>query len=68
MPGKTSENLQSRLEHEFQRLTAKLGLNIDLKVVWMPDKTASLSDEVKDGSIYIYEAKRKKQSKPLSMN
>jgi hypothetical protein len=65
MPGKTSENLQSRLEHEFQRLTAKLGLNIDLKVVWMPNKTGSLSGEVKDGSVYIYEAEEEKAIQTL---
>ncbi|MEM3828026.1 MAG: hypothetical protein QXP36_02250 [Conexivisphaerales archaeon] len=55
MSKKTNE-LQTVLEKELQRLAEKLGLNLDLKVAWVPDKTASLSGEVKDGSIYIYEA------------
>jgi len=61
----TSENLQRKLEHEFQRLTAKLALNLDLRIVWMPNKTASLSGEVKNGSIYIYEAEEEKAIQTL---
>ncbi|MEM3703337.1 MAG: hypothetical protein QXX79_02800, partial [Candidatus Bathyarchaeia archaeon] len=57
--------LQPILEKELQRLTAKLGLNLDLQVVWKPDKTASLSGEVKDGSIYIYEADEEKAMQTL---
>jgi hypothetical protein len=64
MSRKTSE-LQGRLEDELQRLSAKLGLNLDLRVVWMPDKTASLSGEVKNGSIYIYEAEEEKAIQTL---
>ncbi|MEM3697941.1 MAG: hypothetical protein QXQ94_10700 [Candidatus Bathyarchaeia archaeon] len=48
--------VEERLEAELQRLKEVLGLNSSLKVVWIPDKKASLSGEVKDGSIYIYEA------------
>lgn len=61
---KTSE-VQGRLEGELQRLSAKLGLNLDLRVVWMPDETASLSGEVKNGSIYIYEAEEEKAVQTL---
>ncbi|MEM2457148.1 MAG: hypothetical protein QXZ47_05640 [Candidatus Bathyarchaeia archaeon] len=58
--GKISEPLQSRLEEELKKLSAKLGLNFDMKVIWMPDNTAGLSGEVKEGSIYIYEAEEEK--------
>jgi len=64
MSKKTSD-LQYTLEKELLRLTMKLGLNLDLGVVWMPDKTASLSGEVKDGSIYIYEADEEKAVQTL---
>jgi len=64
MSKKTSD-LQCTLEKELRRLTVKLGLNLDLKVVWTPDKTASLSGEVKDGSIYIYEADEEKAIQTL---
>jgi len=64
MSKKTSD-LQCTLEKELRRLTVKLGLNQDLKVVWTPDKTASLSGEVKDGSIYIYEADEEKAIQTL---
>ena len=65
MSKKTNGHLQGRLEEELKRLSAKLGLNLDLKVVWMPDKTASLSGEVKDGSIYIYDVEEEKAIQTL---
>ncbi|MEM2537502.1 MAG: hypothetical protein QXK29_05110 [Candidatus Bathyarchaeia archaeon] len=64
MSKKTNE-LQTVLEKELQRLAEKLGLNLDLKVVWVPNKTACLSGEVKDGSIYIYEADGEKAVQTL---
>ncbi|MEM3880992.1 MAG: hypothetical protein QXD19_04520 [Candidatus Bathyarchaeia archaeon] len=64
MSKKTNE-LQPILEKELQRLAEKLELNLELKVVWKPDKTASLSGEVKDGSIYIYEAEEEKAIQTL---
>jgi len=62
---KKKGDLQYILEKELQRLTMKLGLNLDLKVVWHPDKTANLSGEVKDDSIYIYEANEEKAIQTL---
>ncbi|MEM2518251.1 MAG: hypothetical protein QXO49_04795 [Candidatus Bathyarchaeia archaeon] len=64
MSKKTNE-LQPILEKELQRLAEKLELNLELKVVWNPDKTASLSGEVKEGSIYIYEADEEKAIQTL---
>jgi hypothetical protein len=65
MPQKTSEPIQDRLENEFQRILAKLGLSLDMRVVWMPDSPASLSGEVKDGAIYIYEVEEGKAIQAL---
>ncbi|MBS7635798.1 hypothetical protein KEJ37_00390 [Candidatus Bathyarchaeota archaeon] len=64
MSKKTNE-LQPVLEKELQRLTAKLGLNLDLKVVWVHNKAAGLSGEVKEGSIYIYEVEEEKAIQTL---
>ena len=46
----------ARLEEELERLSAKLGLNRELRVVWMPNAVDRLSGEVKGNAIYIYEA------------
>jgi hypothetical protein len=48
--------LGARLEEELERLSAKLGLNRELRVVWMPNAVDRLSGEVKGNAIYIYEA------------
>jgi hypothetical protein len=61
---KTSE-LQGRLEGELQRLSAKLGLNLDLRVVWTPDPPNSLSGEVRGNTIYIYEVEEEKAIQAL---
>jgi hypothetical protein len=61
---KTSE-VQGRLEGELQRLSAKLGLNLDLRVVWTPDPPNSLSGEVKGNTIYIYEVEEEKAIQAL---
>ena len=60
-----TNTIQPILEKELNRLKTKLGLNLDLKIVWIPDKKASLSGEVKDGSIYIYEADEEKAVQTL---
>jgi hypothetical protein len=61
---KTSE-VQGRLEGELQRLSAKLGLNLDLRVVWTPDPPNSLSGEVRGNTIYIYEVEEEKAIQSL---
>ena len=53
---------------ELDKLKAKLWLTLDIKVVWMPDKTASLSGEVKDGSIYVYETDEEKAVQTSNTN
>jgi len=65
MPQKTGATIQNKLEEELQRILKRLELNLDLRVVWTPDKTASLSGEVKDGFIYIYEIEEEKAIQTL---
>lgn len=60
-----TNNLQNILEEELKRTSARLGLNLDLKVVWTPDKTVCLSGEVKGSSIYIYEVEEEKAIQTL---
>jgi hypothetical protein len=59
MPQKTGA-VQNKLEEELQRILTKLGLNLDLRVVWTPDPPNSLSGEVRGNSIYIYEVEEEK--------
>jgi hypothetical protein len=47
MPQKTNAAVQNKLEEELQRILTKLGLNLDLRVVWTPDPPNSLSGEVR---------------------
>lgn len=48
--------VESMLREELERLQAKLGLSLGLKVVWMPSIDKGLSGEVRNGTIYVYEA------------
>lgn len=48
--------MEARLKDELERLGAKLGLNRELRVVWMPNAVDGLSGEVKGNTIYVYEA------------
>lgn len=50
-------NVQGRLEKELRKLMAKLALNENIKVVWLPDATKEVSGEVKQNVIFIYEAR-----------
>jgi hypothetical protein len=59
MPQKTG-TVQNKLEEELQRILTKLGLNLDLRVVWTPDPRNSLSGEVRGNTIYIYEVEEEK--------
>jgi len=65
MPQKTSAAVQNKLEEELQRILTKLGLNLDLRVVWTPDPPYSLSGEVRDNTIYIYEVEEEKAIQAL---
>jgi len=60
MPQKTNAAVQNKLEEELQRILTKLGLNLNLRVVWTPDPPNSLSGEVRGSTIYIYEVEEKK--------
>jgi hypothetical protein len=51
-----SDFVEDRLRVELKRLQTLLGLTQDLKVVCMPDTDKAVSGEVRDGTIYIYEA------------
>ena len=48
--------IKARLNEELERLRARLGLNHELGVVWIPNSGNALSGEVKGNTIYIYEA------------
>jgi hypothetical protein len=61
----TSGAVQNKLEEELQRILTKLGLNLDLRVVWTPDPPNSLSGEVRDNTIYIYEVEEEKAIQAL---
>ena len=63
MPQKTGA-VQNKLEEELQRILTKLGLNLDLRVVWTPDPPNSLSGEVKRTPYTYTKLKRKKPYKP----
>jgi len=55
-PGTCGEkDVQATLERELEGLEAKLGLGLELKVVWAPDPSNHLSGEVKNGVVYVYE-------------
>jgi hypothetical protein len=64
MPQKTGA-VQNKLEEELQRILTKLGLNLDLRVVWIPDPPNSLSGEVRGNTIYIYEVEEEKAIQAL---
>jgi len=57
--------VQNKLEEELQRILTKLGLNLDLRVVWTPDPPNSLSGEVRGNTIYIYEVEEEKAIQAL---
>jgi hypothetical protein len=65
MPQKTNVAVQNKLEEELKRILTKLGLNLDLRVVWTPDPPNSLSGEVKGNTIYIYEVEEEKAIQAL---
>jgi len=45
---------QGKLEEEFHTLMGKLGVQ-SLKLVWMPDSDKTVSGEVREGIVYVYE-------------
>ena len=50
-----NNNLQERLENELERLKRILKMGYELRVVWLPNNNSSLSGEVKEEMIFIYE-------------
>lgn len=55
-PSKTErQRIQEVLEHELRRFQRITGRGIHLNVLWKPDHNTSLSGEVKNGQILIYE-------------
>jgi hypothetical protein len=60
---KVKSGLEARLENELERIGVKLGLNLELRVAWMPNidnVQNGLSGEVKGGVIYVYEVEEDK--------
>jgi len=49
-----------RLEAELERLKRFSGLGLELKVVWKPSPDGTLSGEVKNNVIYVYEVDEEK--------
>jgi len=49
------KSLQNVLEEELERLKRLLKMGYELKVVWLPNSSSSLSGEVKGETIYVYE-------------
>jgi hypothetical protein len=47
--------VQKQLEDELERIQEKLGLGLDLRVIWTPNDHSRLSGEVKGNVILIYE-------------
>jgi len=52
--------VESMLSEELDRLQAKLGLSLGLKVIWMPSVDRGLDGEVRNETIYIYESEGNK--------
>jgi len=55
----------ARLEAEVERLKSLLGMGLELKVVWKPSYVGTLSGEVKNNLIYVYEVDEKKAVETL---
>ena len=53
-------DVQTKLEKQLDRIQKKLGLGLALKVVWKPSPDGTLSGEVKNNLIYVYEADEEK--------
>ena len=61
----SKKGVQNGLEEELAKLQGKLGLGLDLRVVWVPNVEENLSGEVKNGNIFIYESDEGKALKTL---
>jgi hypothetical protein len=62
---KNGYEVESMLTEELERLQAKLGLSLGLNVVWIPSVDKGLSGEVRNGTIYVYEAEEDKALQAL---
>lgn len=48
-------SVQAKLEEELSKLKERVGLGPELKVIWAPNPESSLSGEVRNGTLLIYE-------------
>jgi hypothetical protein len=63
MPQKTGA-VQNKLEEELQRILTKLGLNLDLRVVWTPDPPNSFPAKLRATQYTFTKLRRKRPYKP----
>jgi hypothetical protein len=56
---------EAKLKAELERLKRLFGLGFELDLVWEPSPDKSLSGEVKNSSIYVYEADETKAVETL---
>jgi len=59
-------NVEAKLRKELEKLKRIVDMGYELKVVWMPNAKYDLSGEVKDNTIYIYEAEEDKALQVLT--
>ena len=60
-----ANSVKNKLAEELERIKIKLGLSLDLRVVWMPDDDSGLSGEIKGKDILIYEREEDKALETL---
>lgn len=56
--GFSRTSFQGILEKELERLKRTLKFGYELKVIWIPNGSSSLSGEVKGETIYVYDDKK----------
>lgn len=62
---KERDNIQLLLQKQLEVFKVKLGLGDNLEVLWKHDLSKSVSGEVKNKTIYIYESDREKAVETL---
>jgi hypothetical protein len=53
----TTQEVQRRLEATLRRLQRQLHGGYEVSVQWAPDELSSVSGDVRNGTIYVYEVK-----------
>jgi len=59
------ETPKSKLADELERIKGITGLGAELKVVWKPLAEGTLSGEVKNNTVYVYDAQEEKAIETL---